>query len=213
MAEHKIPEQIVAAPMCTAAEAPKRVRCTPGYYAIFIDDPYALPVPFQNLLVQRRTKVIYIGIATRSLYKRLVEQDLLHQHPSTFFRGLGAILGYRPPIGSLVGKANRNNYRFNVIDTAAIRTWIREHMSVSWAEANPALEEFERLLIRKYSPIINTHDNPAPLPELADLRQECRIIASTALSGTDSLARPTSKPRTGLSRKSAMTASGPETSG
>ena len=33
-------------------------------------------------------------------------------------------------------------------------------MSVSWAEANPALEEVETLLIRKYSPIINTDDNP-----------------------------------------------------
>jgi hypothetical protein len=183
--EHKIPEHLVAAPICTAAKAPELVPHTPGYYGIFIDDAYALPKPFQSLLVQRRTKLIYIGIATRSLYKRLVEQDLLHQGASTFFRGLGAILEFRPPPGSLAGKAKQNNYRFSVIDTTAIRTWIWEHLSVSWVEANPALKEVETLLIRKYFPIMNKDHNPAPVLELADLRRECRIIASTAVSGTD----------------------------
>ena len=85
MAAHKIPEQIVAAPMCTAAAAPKRVRCTPGYYAIFIDDPCALPMPFQNLLVQRQTKVIYIGIATRIALQAPRRTRLATPTPIDFF--------------------------------------------------------------------------------------------------------------------------------
>jgi len=185
MAEPEIAEQFIAAPICTAAEAPQRVPDTPGYYAIFIDEPSKLPKPFRDPLVQKGTTLIYIGIATGSLLERLVKQDLLHQKPSTFFRAIGAILGYRPPPGSLAGMKNQHNYRFSVSDTNAIITWIREHLSVNWSETTPAVAEFEQSLIRKHSPVINTDANPSPVQELAALRYECRIIARTAHSRTE----------------------------
>jgi hypothetical protein len=170
-------ERLVSGPTCTAVGALELVPIRPGYYAIFIDDGGALPGPYGELLLQRATHLIYVGIATVSLYARLVEQDLQHRQPSTFFRGIGSILGYRPPPGSLVGKANQNNYRFSATDTAAIIEWINGHLSVNWVEADPALETTEASLIRTYQPLLNTKYNPDAVPQLAALRDECRRIA------------------------------------
>jgi hypothetical protein len=72
---------------------------------------------------------------------------------------------------------NQNNYKFSVADTAAIMRWIDAHLSVSWAEAKPALKGIEASLIRIHRPILNTTHNPACVPELAALRAECRRIA------------------------------------
>jgi hypothetical protein len=155
-----------------------------GYYAIFVDDPISLKGTFHDLLDRRATKLIYIGIAGTSLYQRLVKQDLQHQRPSTFFRAIGPILGYRPPPGSLKRMRNKYNYRFGLEDTSEIIAWINEHLSVNWLEATPALKTVETLLIKTYSPIINTEDNPNPAIELANLRAECRMIARNLPRGT-----------------------------
>jgi len=171
---------LLSGPSCTAAEAPVRVPGRPGYYAIFVDEARHLPIPYVDELQRRATTLIYIGIATVSLRERLVEQDLRHRRPSTFFRGIGPILGYRPPAGSLIGKGNQNNYKFSAADTAAIVKWIDAHLSVNWAEAEPALEATESSLIRASRPILNTAHNPDPFGELTTLRDECRRIARTA---------------------------------
>jgi hypothetical protein len=171
-------DRLVRKPICSAAKALKRVPPKPGYYAIFIDSPGELPHPFSKLLVQRKTKLIYIGIARASLYRRLVEQDLSHKEgESTFFRGIGAILSFRPPVSSLVGRRNQNNYRFSRTDTEEIISWIQQHLRVGWIEEDPALETEESRLIEKHCPIINTKYNPNPVPELASLRSECRTLA------------------------------------
>jgi hypothetical protein len=164
-------------PKCTAVQALSRVPTRPGYYAIFIDDGAALPSPYGDLLLQRATALIYVGIATVSLYGRLVEQDLQHRRASTFFRGIGSILGYRPPPGSLVGKSNQSNYRFSAADTTEIIEWNGRHLSVNWAEADPALETTEASLIRAQRPILNTKHNPDRVSQLAALRDECRRLA------------------------------------
>jgi hypothetical protein len=171
-------ERLVSGPACTAAEAPARVPRNSGYYAVYVDDAKHLPSPYRDLLLQRVTDLVYIGIATTSLSQRLVEQDLRHRGPSTFFRGIGAILGYRPQQGSLVGRKNQNNYRFSVADTAAITRWIDAHLSISWAEAKPAHRRIESSLIRQHRPILNTTHNPESVAELAALRAECRRIAA-----------------------------------
>ena len=75
---------------------------------------------------------------------------------TTIFRAIGPILGYRPVRGSLVGKSNQNNYRFGAVDTAAIIRWIDEHLSVNWAEADPADGAAETALIQLHWPILNT---------------------------------------------------------
>jgi hypothetical protein len=170
-------ERLVFGPKCTAVAALSRVPTSSGYYAIFIDDGGALPSPYGELLRQRATSLIYVGIATVSLHVRLVEQDLQHRRASTFFRGIGSILGYRPPPGSLLGKRNQNNYNFSAADTTEIINWINGHLSVNWAEADPALKRTEESLIRAYRPFLNTKHNPDPVSQLATLRDECRRLA------------------------------------
>lgn len=168
-------------PCCAVSAASGRVPTRPGYYAIYVNDTSVLPNPFREELANRGTQLIYIGIATVSLHERLVKQDLRHRSPSTFFRGIGPILGYRPEVGSLNGKSNQNNYKFSASDTAEIICWMGVNLSVSWIEESPAFvsTETEKALIRTHQPLINTQHNPAPSRELAALRRDCRRMART----------------------------------
>ena len=153
---------------------------TPGYYSIFVDNPANLPQPFRDRLCLKNTRLIYIGIATVSLFERLIQQDLRHKSPSTFFRGIGAVLGYRPPSGSLVGKSNQKNYGFSPADTRAIIAWNQEHLSVRFVAVDAAFPNAEQNAIGRSCPIMNTTHNPDCLSALADLRSECRSIACEA---------------------------------
>lgn len=175
MQNQELLARLASIPICTAHDAPERVPKRPGYYAIFIDNPRALPNPFCERV---KSGLIYIGIATKSLRERLVTQDLWHNKPSTFFRGLGAILGSRPPRGSLVGRKNNKNYCFSRDDTTEIITWINKHLKVSWIEVEPALTKIEESMIKVHSPILNTRHNPASLVELRELRDRCRSQAN-----------------------------------
>lgn len=149
----------------------------PGLYAIFVDEAASLPDPFGGILSTRKTRLIYVGKAD-NLSSRLIGQDLRHEQPSTFFRGIGAVLGYRPPVGLLRGKSNQNNYRFSAADTQRIIKWIDAHLAVN-AVALPQgePERYEPEVIRQLTPLLNTAHNPEALRELADLRAECRRIA------------------------------------
>lgn len=149
-----------------------------GMYAIFIDQYRNLSHSFATYHNDQMPNLIYIG-KSNSLFKRIVNQDFRHQNPSTFFRAIGAILGYRPPRGSLCGKRNQNNYIFGPLDTQKIITWVNEHLHLRYIpmplrEAT-ALEPSAIALIK---PLLNTTHNPNALPELKTLRRECRKIAT-----------------------------------
>jgi hypothetical protein len=82
-----------------------------GYYSIWLNDVEKLNnKEFSQELKKRNSNLLYIGIASKSLYERLYEQELQHLNPATFFRSIGAVLGYRPEEGSLSDKKNKNNY-------------------------------------------------------------------------------------------------------
>lgn len=170
-------ERLCAGPRCPASSAPELVPGGSGYYAIYVDDASALPAPYSDVPACRGTRLLYLGIATKSLLRRLVEEDLRHQRPSTFFRGIGAIMGYRPPIGSLAGKSNQNNHRFSASDTGLAVDWINDHLSVNWIEESRAVAATEKALIRAHRPLLNTKHNPDALASLATLRLECRAVA------------------------------------
>jgi hypothetical protein len=180
----QITDEVIAAKLETEAdlfpvkEAHLVTPAEPGFYSIFIDGPENLSLPFREILRQRNTRLIYIGVASVSLFKRLVEQDLQHKSPSTFFRGIGAVLGYRPIRGSLIGKGNQNNYKFSAVDTAKIDTWNREHLSVRFVQVDTAAHpSAERSAISRNCPILNTTHNSECVRELAELRSLCRLIA------------------------------------
>lgn len=163
--------RFIRAPACAARIAPDCVPDEPGYYAIFVDSP---PV-FLDIFAAHipETRLIYVGMATRSLLSRLVYQDLRHDQPASFFRSLGAALNFRPQKGSLVGNANTKNYRFSATDTRKIIEWIDEHLSVSWSR-EPPLEIEEKRLIRLHRPLFNIKHNPQKCKELVALRRLCR---------------------------------------
>lgn len=148
----------------------------PGLYAIRVADVAALPDPFRAFAA-RADGLLYVGKATRSLRKRLVEEELRAKRHATFFRGIGAVLGYRPVPGSLVGKVNRNNFVFASRDRLAIATWLDRYAEASAFAVPGDLAEIERDLIRRFTPLLNLDHNPAALAELVAVRQTCREIA------------------------------------
>jgi hypothetical protein len=150
----------------------------PGLYAIFVSAPSTLPHPFSSRLIEKRTRLLYVGRAKDSLYARLCEQELQHKSAATFFRGLGAVLGYRPASGSLLGMRNQYNYRFTDEDTAAVIQWIEKHVAVRWMALGVAETVLlESLAIMALQPLFNAKHNPDPSVELATLRRECRRVA------------------------------------
>lgn len=151
----------------------------PGIYAIRVDDRASLPDDFSQLSTQSGHQLLYIGIASQSLYKRFLGQELRARGHGTFFRSIGAVLGYRPEIGSLLGKKNTQNYKFSSADEQEIIAWINRNLSVSWIEfPTEALHQAETALITEHRPLLNIAGNPAALTKLSALRAECVRIAN-----------------------------------
>ena len=148
----------------------------PGLYCIKLRKGAVLPAKYGKI---REDGIIYIGLASTSLHQRFWKQELNHIGAATFFRGIGAILGYLPPKGSLYGKTSKN-YKFNDEDTEAIRKWIRLSLLVNWIRMDASLlGKIEETLIKKYQPLMNTSHNPNPSKELAAARKRCRDYAQS----------------------------------
>ena len=149
----------------------------PGYYAIWIKNPESILEQFKTELIKRKSNLLYIGIAETSLFVRLFEQELMHQKTATFFRAIGALIGYRPSTGSLSGKKNQNNYKFCNEDTKSICEWIDINIAVSFIGIKAVNLEIEKELIKKHIPILNWTHNQNKFQPLKLLRKECREIA------------------------------------
>jgi hypothetical protein len=157
----------------------KTIESKEGFYSIWVKDRLHFPAPFSHELVSRNTSLIYIGIAD-DLAQRLYRQELQQKSPATFFRSLGAILGYRPEPGSLCGKKNQHNYVFSPENTVKIVNWVDEHLEIAYCYCSSRAENFEPLLIKQYKPILNWTHNPSPFPLLKQLRSDCKRIARSA---------------------------------
>jgi len=154
----------------------------PGLYCIRIKEPKKLPIPFSTELENRNHNIVYIGVATQSLKKRMLNQELRANGHGTFFRSLGAILGYRPPQGSLIDKKNKRNYKFNASDERKIIDWINENLIINWVRYDNDFDTIETNLILKYKPILNISKNPYSIQRLSELRKECVEIANRKAS-------------------------------
>lgn len=149
-----------------------------GLYCIRIADINKLPKPFNTFLADREHDIIYIGIARESLNRRFLNQELRANGHGTFFRSIGAVLGHRPPKGSLVSKVNKRNYKFSSADEQKIIKWINNNLKVNWVDFSGDFETLETELINKHRPLINLAKNPSALRELSDLRKICVQIAN-----------------------------------
>ena len=102
-----------------------------------------------------------------------------HHGAATFFRSIGAMLGYLPPKGSLARKSTRN-YKFSPEDTEAIRQWMRQSLLVNCIVVEPSsIDDIEEALIRKYCPLVNIAKNPAASAELSAARDKCVAYAKS----------------------------------
>ncbi|WP_157535917.1 GIY-YIG nuclease family protein [Microbacterium sp. Root166] len=157
-----------------------------GLYAIRARSLVVIPEPYRSVAEERESTLIYIGEATgQTLRKRFLRNELRGRGHGTFFRSIGAVLGYRPVAGSLVGKANQRNYRFSPTDTVAIVNWINDNLEVSWVAFDEGVHDVEVALIRRHGPLLNLRDNPRALRELSALRAQCCAIAQGVASEKD----------------------------
>ena len=163
-----------------AADVDSLVPDVPGLYAIRVKDSSSLPAPFSALSSQRGHDLLYVGVASQSLKKRFLGQELRARGHGTFFRSVGAMLGFRPVQGSLIGRANTRNYRFSANDELEIIAWLNANTVVSWIEFPAEQQRFaEGILISQQLPLLNLAGNPAASAELSALRAECVRIANT----------------------------------
>lgn len=160
----------------SAAEIDGALPDVPGLYCIRGLKNAIFEAPFCTILQEREHNIIYIGIASQSLQKRL-NQELRAKGHGTFFRSLGAVLGYTPPPGSLVGMGNQNNYKFCAQDERKIIKWINDNLLVNWVPMNEGLAEVEKDLLKKYLPLLNLAGNPEALNEVSELRESCKQVA------------------------------------
>jgi len=158
-----------------------------GLYSIFVRDIEILPEQMKNYQLEKALltpQLIYIGKASgeNGLKERLADQDLQHKNgSSTFFRSIGAALGFRPIPASLKYKANKQNFRFSLLDTEDIREWMNINLLVNFIILSDWNEEqirnSENQLINEFSPVCNIDHNPTKLKWLLDCREECKRIA------------------------------------
>lgn len=141
-----------------------------GIYCIKLREGSTLPSKFGKI---REDRIIYIGIASKSLRERLWEEELNHKRAATFFRSIGAMLDYLPPKGSLYGKKTRN-YKFSLEDTDKIQKWMKQWLRVNFIKVeNSEIDNIEDSLIKKYTPLVNISKNPKASEELKKARQRC----------------------------------------
>lgn len=162
---------------CLVGRVPEcAISRKPGLYCFRIENPYSLPPTFRDLLLGRDHNILYIGQASKSLFERCWEEELHHKNPATFFRKVGAILGFRPPKGTL-GESGKN-FKFSASDTAKIISWMESNLLVNMVECKvPNLDSNEKSLIEKYCPLLNGTYNPKKLKSVTELIKECREIA------------------------------------
>ena len=142
----------------------------PGLYCIKLRQGVTLPSKFVKI---REDRIIYIGQASKSLKKRLWQEELNHKRPATFFRSIGTMLGYLPPKGSLYGKST-GNYKFCPEDTEAIKKWMRLSLMINWMPFfSENMDSVEESLIGKYCPLVNIEHNPSACAVLKEARKAC----------------------------------------
>lgn len=147
-----------------------------GFYSIQLMEGKSLPREYQSFLLTRAHKIIYIGKAEdQYLYNRIC-QEIRGVGHGTFFRSIGAVLGFLPPQESLIGKINQNNYKFSKEDKKEIIAWINSNLEISWISYDGDFT-IEKELINKYCPLLNDRHNPQSLKELKQDKNKCRLIA------------------------------------
>jgi hypothetical protein len=165
-----VPDWIGAEKAIPVSQAEHLLPDDPGKYAFFIKDLQHLPAPFACEAETRPLpNLIYIGKADVSLRQRVWHEECQHRRPGTFFRSVGAMLGFISPKGG-------RNYEFAPPDKQLIVEWIASRLGVAWEAESVASSHYdaEQTLIRRFTPLLNLQGNPRKFAELSLLRARCR---------------------------------------
>ncbi|MDR0660620.1 MAG: hypothetical protein LBG19_07440 [Prevotellaceae bacterium] len=147
-----------------------------GFHRVRLRKESKFPNEYQKYLLPDR--LLYIGKAEgQTLRKRFYNQEPNAIGRGTFFRSIGAVLGYRPEKGSLKDKSNKKNYTFSPQNEISIINWMRENLEVSWIKFDGDFS-IEKDLISTHTPLLNWTYNPKKLKELERDRKLCRSIAN-----------------------------------
>ena len=175
---NEIVKKLINTPFLTINELEegRKVPDSPGIYCIKIRKGVLFQKDYGKI---RENGIIYIGKAESSLRTRLWEQELNHNGHATFFRSIGAMLGKRPPKGSLYGKDSRN-YEFDYTDTEFIKNWMKKSLLVNFIVLPiDKIKDVEDRLIKKYCPLVNIKGNPQKSKAIETVRKECVEIAQS----------------------------------
>ena len=158
-------------------ELDSKVLATKGFYSIRLKKSAVLPRRYQMIFKGRGNRIIYMGKAQRQALGKRLDQELKHTSPGTFFRSIGAVLGYEPIPGSLRNAKNKKNYKFSKSDTMKITEWLNESVEV-FVVSYVGNFSIESRIIAKYLPLLNLVGNPQKCIELIEDRKRCRMIAN-----------------------------------
>jgi hypothetical protein len=148
-----------------------------GLYCIRLAEKAILPEKYQEELDNRKSRIIYIGKAEmKTLRDRFLKQELRAKGHGTFFRSVGAMLGFTPLPGSLKDKRNKKNYKFTKADESKIIDWMNANLEASWIKFDD-LFIIEKYLIEMHRPLLNIESNPQKFQNLLNDREKCIKIA------------------------------------
>lgn len=171
-------EKLICGNFKKAAMIDNLVPNEPGFYCIKLAEGSHLPERYQKHIKARSHSIIYIGKAeNQTLKKRFLGQELRARGHGTFFRSIGAVLGFLPEKGSLLNYKNKNNYTFKAADELKIISWINSNLEVSWIAYSGDFS-IERDWIAKYCPLLNDTHNPNKLNELREDKAYCRAFSN-----------------------------------
>ena len=146
-----------------------------GLYSLRLKEKCILPQPFRQFLSEREHPIVYVGKAQGQTLKVRLGQELYAKGHGTFFRSIGAVLGFLPEPGSLYGKSNQNNYKFRKEYEKEIILWIENNLEIAVFKIQDF--EVEKHLIGKLKPLLNDSNNPLVLSELRMAKDKCRTTA------------------------------------
>jgi hypothetical protein len=168
-----------------------RVLVSPGVYALFIDNPGALPT-----LAVGTERLLYIGM-TADVAGNRNHFDYVDSGGSSPRRSLGALLREQLHLEVLPrSDGNCTNYRFSKKGEAALTDWMRRNLSMSHVPLDPGnavIEQTEKQLIAYLKPPLNLSGFPGgdARKRLKQLRTACADEARGRLAADGDPGRET----------------------
>jgi hypothetical protein len=132
----------------------------PGVYVICLKPDCTLPdvgIPFTTNVINGN-EVIYIGIAAKDLYQRLINQHFFGNNAgrSTFRKSTGSMLGYSKVPRDKNPKTRKT--KFSEADEMRLTNWMQQSLIVYYQlHQNP--DSIETVLINEFNPPLNLLKN------------------------------------------------------